>query len=150
MRVEPKALVRRLTPTATKMLEAAVARGASGRFYEVTVEHLLCEMLASDDSDCGLILRAFKQDRQRLLGRVERVLERMKTGNAGRPVFSENLFRWFEDAWLWASIEAGAARLRSGALFYALATTPGRHSAEDFDEIDAISAEQLKRDIEQI
>ena len=41
MRVEAKQLVRKLTPSATRALEAAVGRAAGSGFYEITVEHLL-------------------------------------------------------------------------------------------------------------
>ena len=41
MRVEPKAIVRRLNTTCTAMLEAAVAHAAGSRYYEIVPEHLL-------------------------------------------------------------------------------------------------------------
>ena len=51
MRVAPKALIRRMTPTATRLLEAAVGKAATGGFYEITVEHLLAAMLEPDEGD---------------------------------------------------------------------------------------------------
>ncbi len=36
MRVDAKSLIRKLTPTATRLLEAAVGRAAGGGFYEIT------------------------------------------------------------------------------------------------------------------
>src|SRR4051812_36245943 len=100
MRVEAKALVRKLTPTATRMLESAVGRAAQSSNYEISVEHLLVAMLAPDEGDVARVLHNANADRKRLLARVERELERMKTGNPGRPVVSENVFSWLEDAWL--------------------------------------------------
>lgn len=38
MRVDPKALLRRLDPACTEALEEAVAAAASGRFYEIVAE----------------------------------------------------------------------------------------------------------------
>ena len=150
MRVEPKNLVRRLTPTATRMLEGAVSRASEGRYYEIVVEHLLLAMLEPDDGDAAAILKHFQCDRGRLAVRVERVLERMKTGNPGRPVFSENVFRWMEDAWLLASVEFGATRLRSGALLTQLLANRSRYTSELFPELDDIPADRVKSELEEI
>src|SRR5690348_2689451 len=95
-RVQPEKLVGRLTPTPTKVLEGAVSRASEGRYYEIVVEHFLLTMLEPDDGDAAAILKRFGTDRGRLAIRVEKILERMKTGNPARPVFSENLFQWME------------------------------------------------------
>jgi type VI secretion system protein VasG len=150
IRVEPKALVRRLTPTATRLLEAAVARASSGRFYEIVVEHLLAQMLEPEDSDAARLLQHFQVDRLRLASSVERALQGLRTGNAGRPVFSESLFQWFEDAWLMASVEQGATRLRSGALFAQFVARRGRYTAELFPELDGMSRDELMAAMEAV
>jgi len=150
VRVEPKNLVRRLTPTATKMLESAVSRATEGRYYEIVIEHLLLALLEPDDGDAAAILKHFGQDRGRLLIRVEKLLERMKTGNSGRPVFTENIFRWLEDAWLLASVEFGALRLRSGVMLTQLVAQPGRYTGESFPELESISPDDLKSSLDDI
>src|SRR4029079_14491141 len=150
VRVEPKNLVRRLTPTATKLLEAAVSRATAGRYYEIVVEHLLLAMLEPDDGDGAAILKRFGTDRGRLAIRVEKICERMKTGNPGRPVFSQNIFQWIEDAWLLASVEYGAVRLRSGVLLAPLIAYPGRSTAETLQELEVIPPDELKRNLEDI
>ncbi|NPD25570.1 type VI secretion system ATPase TssH [Corallococcus exiguus] len=150
MRVEPKTLVRRLTPTATRMLEAAVARANSSRCYEIIPEHLLRQLLEDDDCEASLILRQFQVERARVLAAVEDSLRALRTGNAGRPVFSESLFQWFEDAWLMASLEQGATRLRSGALMGQWIARSARYSAESYPELDAIPVEALKKAFEEV
>ena len=116
MRVQPKVLVQRLSPICTGMLEAAVGRAAQGQYYEIVPEHLLYGILGQEDADANEILQFFGQDRLRLLGRVEKTLKDMKTGNAGRPVFSESLFQWIEDTWTVASLLYGVNKLRTGHL----------------------------------
>ncbi|RKH29479.1 type VI secretion system ATPase TssH [Corallococcus praedator] len=143
MRVDPKALVRRLTPTSTRLLEAAVARASTGRFYEIVVEHLLAQLLEAEDSDVARILSHFHVDRRKLAASVDRALQGMRAGTPGRPVFSETLFQWIEDAWLQASVEQGATRLRSGVLFAQFITRRNRYTAETFPELDAISRDEL-------
>ncbi|HEX8536755.1 MAG TPA: AAA family ATPase, partial [Cystobacter sp.] len=142
------ALVRRLTPTATRTLEAAVARASSGRFYEIVVEHMLAQLLEPEDSDVARLLQHFQVDRRRLATSVERALQGLRSGNAGRPVFSESLFQWFEDAWLMASVEQGAVRLRSGVLFAQFVARHNRSTAELFPELDAIPRDELMSALE--
>ncbi len=112
------------------------------------MEHVLAAMLdGPDEGDVARILARFGRDRTRLRDSVERTLQRMKTGNAGRPVFSESLFAWFENAWLLASIDAGAARLRTGALLAELVARSDRYLADSFGELEAIAADELKREL---
>jgi type VI secretion system protein VasG len=150
MRVEPKILVRRLSPVCTGMLEAAVGRAASGQFYEIVPELLLLQIVEQSDGDAAQILQHFGQDRQRLLGRLDRTLQAMKKGNAGRPVFAESLFQWIEDAWTIASLLYGVTALRSGHLLMQFCERSGRYTAEEFPEIEAIDTEVLRRDFDSI
>ncbi|WP_375773799.1 type VI secretion system ATPase TssH [Archangium gephyra] len=139
-----------MTPTATRTLEAAVARASSGRFYEIVVEHMLAQMLEPEDSDVARLLQHFQVDRRRLATSVERALQGLRSGNAGRPVFSESLFQWFEDAWLMASVEQGATRLRSGALFAQFVARRSRYTAELFPELESISRDELMASLEAV
>jgi type VI secretion system protein VasG len=150
MRVEPKTLVRRLTTTATRMLEGAVSRASTARCYEIVPEHMLRGLLDDEDGEASRILRQFQVDRAKVIARVEDTLRGLRTGNAGRPVFSESLFQWFEDTWLLASLEQGALRLRSGALMAQWIARSSRYSAETYPELDAISTEALKKAFDEI
>src|SRR6185369_4222799 len=148
MLVEPRALVRRLTPTTTRLLEASVGRASNSRAYEIVVEHLLCTMLEDERGDAARLLHQHSVDRNRLLAHVERVLTGLRTGNAGRPVFSESLFQWIEDAWVVASVDWGAVRLRSGFLLAQLILRPGRYTSETYPELEEISKEELRSTLE--
>ncbi|HLT36821.1 MAG TPA: AAA family ATPase, partial [Enhygromyxa sp.] len=132
------------------MLEAAVGRAAQGRFYEIVPEHLLHGIVGQEDGDAAEILKHFGQDRTRLIGRITRTLEGMKTGNAGRPVFAESLFQWIEDSWTLASLLYGVTRLRTGHLLLQFIERSSRYSAEEFPEIEAIDAEVLRREFDSI
>lgn len=147
MRVEPKSLVRRLTPTATRTLELAVGRAVGSQAYEVTVEHFLLAALDRADGEVHTLLKQFGQDPAALLSRIRRVLDRQKSGNPARPVLSDSLFSWFEDTWLYASLELSDARLRTGTLFAQLVYRSARYSAETYAELEAISVSDLKRDL---
>jgi type VI secretion system protein VasG len=150
MRVEAKSLVRKLTPSATRALEAAVGRAAGAGYYEIAVEHLLAQLLEPDEGDVARLLHERAVDRKQLAGRVVRAIQRMKSGNPGRPVISESIFNWLEDAWLLASVELGATSLRTGHLLLQLVVKPDRYTGEPYAEIEGLRADELKRDFETI
>ena len=62
MRVDPKALVRRLDPACTQALEEAVASAASGRFYEIVVEHVLLALLEPADGEAAAVLAEVRRE----------------------------------------------------------------------------------------
>jgi type VI secretion system protein VasG len=150
MLVEPKALVRRLTPTATRLLEEGVSRAASSRCYEIIVEHLLSVMLEQEQGDSALLLQHHGIDRLKLKAHVDRVLTSLRAGNSGRPVFSESLFQWMEDAWVVASVDGGAVRLRSGYLLAQLVFRPGRYTSESYPELEGVSKDAMKGSLEEV
>ena len=132
------------------MLEGAVGHAAGGQYYEITCEHLLLKLLDQADGDAELILQRFGQRRIPLVQRVQKALERVKTGNAGRPVFSESVFQWIEDAWVVASLNYGATSLRSAHLLLQFIDRPSRYSGESFPEFDNIPPGELKKNLEEI
>ena len=147
MRIEPKNLVGRLSPTATRALESAVGRAATGQFEEIVPEHLLLVLLGPDEGECAAVCKALKVDRDRLAERVERGLERLRTGHTTRPVIARTVFRWLEDAWLHASLDLGEERIRSGVLFARFILDTDRYTPEAYPEFDRVSKEELERDL---
>jgi type VI secretion system protein VasG len=150
VRVDPRLLVRRLTTTCARALESAVVRAHADHFYEVTVEHVLLALLESPKSDAEPVLRHFGKDVRQVASRLVRALETARTGNAARPVFSDGVFAWFEDAWLWTSIEHGASRVRSGVLLAQYIDRPRRYSGEPLPELDEIPSAELKQRLSEI
>ena len=150
MRVDPRSLVRKLTPTATRALEAAVGRAAQGGYYELSVEHLLSALLEPDAGDVPRLFQRWSVDRRRLWARVERELGSLKQGNPGRPVISESVFRWLEDAWLLASVELGALKLRTGHLLRAAAREAGALPGDGYAELDELQLAEVRRDLAEV
>ncbi len=130
MRADPKALVRRLTPSATRHLELSAGKAVSAQHYEIDVEHMLLAMLADADGECAAALRHFRQPSEKILNAVERALTELRAGNPKRPAIAQNLFQWLEDAWLTASLELGEIRLRSAVLLYQTLLQPERYLGE--------------------
>jgi len=142
--------VRKLTPTATRVLEAAVGRVASGTFYEVSVEHLLQTMLEPDEGDVARVFHNWSIDRKKLSAKLERVIARMKTGNSGRPTISQSVFDLIADAWLLASVDLGSSHLRTGHLLLQIINQPERYTGEAFPEIEEFRYDEVKRDLEEV
>ncbi len=147
MSVQPKSLVNRMTPTAKQLLEAAIGRAAASQHYEVTIEHMLAQMIAPDDGDVAAIYLHYGRNRKPLQNRVDKILQHMKSGNSSRPVFSGSLWKWVQDAWIHGSLEQGATLIRTGHLFYCLIRYPGRYIGEVLPELEDFSVEELDREL---
>ncbi len=97
-----KHLLGRLNAYSKRALEAGAGLCVSRANYEVTLDHLLIMMVEDNERDFQLILRHYGVEPGRVKRSLQRGLEEMRTGNAGRPVFSPMLIDWFGDAWLLA------------------------------------------------
>jgi type VI secretion system protein VasG len=151
MEVDIKGLIRKLNRTGTRALEGAAGLCVSRAHYEVTVEHMLLQLLDDGGADLQPILRHFEIDPSTLLRTLQHGLERLQTGNTGRPVFSPLLLLWFQDAWLVASVDHQEPLIRSGHLLLALAARPDRYTSEDLSSLlDPIRRDELKRDLQSI
>ena len=150
MRVDPKSLVKRLSPTATRALEAAVGRAANGQYYEVTPEHLLASLLAPADGDAEYLLAEYGKSRTQLATRLDRALERMRSGNGSRPVLSQALFSWLRDAWLVASVERGSTMVRTADLIACFAENIDRYSAESLPELEDLPHAEVRQKLSDI
>ncbi len=152
MNVNLKSLIGRLNDTTRTALEAAAGLCLSRTNYDVDVEHLLLKLVETPDTDIAKILRHFEIDVSRLTKDITRSLDRLKTGNARTPALSPRLPRLVEQAWLLASIEYGAARVRSGHVLLALLSDDdmSRLAVEISKEFSTISVEPLKKKLTDI
>ncbi|HEX8369283.1 MAG TPA: type VI secretion system ATPase TssH [Pyrinomonadaceae bacterium] len=146
MNVNLKSLVGRLNTTCHGALDSAVGLCLSRTNYDIEIEHILAKLLESGDTDFDKILRHYECNPDRVTKDVATALDRLKTGNSRKPGLSDRLPNWFQDAWLLASVEYGAARVRSGHLILALLANDGlaRIAREISREFNHISVESLK------
>lgn len=119
-----KVLVGKLNDTCRAAAERAASLCMSRGNYEVDLEHLFLALSERKRSDFALLARQFDVS----LTAIERDLQdevgRFRTGNTRTPVFSQNLPRLFEHAWLIASLDTQNTRIRSGHLLLSLLTDP--------------------------
>ncbi len=118
--VDLKSLVGRLTELARRHLEAAAGLTLSRSHYNVELEHLLLKLVETPGSDIAAVLRKQGIDAGRVASELNRALDKLRTGNARAPSLSPDIVSWLREAWLIASLEAGASRIRSGHMLVAV------------------------------
>ena len=152
MNVNLKSLVGRLNDTCRNALEGAAGLCLSRTNYDVEIEHILAKLLEQDDTDLHKICHHFEVNVDRLSKDVQQALERLKSGNSRTPGLSDRIPRWVQDAWLLASVDYGAARVRSGHLILALLLNESyaRIAREISKEFSHISAESLQQKLPDI
>src|SRR5208283_1735487 len=115
-----KTLIGKLNATCRGALESAAGLCMSHTHYEVDLEHFLLKLLDLKDTDFHKILRHFEVNADRLVADLTRAIEGFKTGNARTPVFSPQIPKMIQDAWMLASIEYADEVIRSGHIVLAL------------------------------
>ncbi|HKB06664.1 MAG TPA: type VI secretion system ATPase TssH [Candidatus Polarisedimenticolia bacterium] len=145
VQVDLKPLLRRLNGFCTRSLEAAAGQCVSSTHYEVTVEHMLLKMAEDPGADLARILEHFEIEPARVRRSLQKAIESLRSGNAGKPVFSPILVQWIQDGWMLSSIDLSLAEVRSGALVAALVAQPERYLTGDHPELARIQAGELRR-----
>ena len=149
MNVNLKSLVGRLNDVSRGALEGGAGLCLSRTNYDVEIEHLLAKILEQDDTDLHKICAHFEVNSDRLTKDVSVALDRLKNGNSRTPGLSDRIPLWIQDAWLLASVDFGAARVRTGHLVLALLANErfARIAREISKEFDHISVEKLQTDL---
>ncbi len=149
--VEPKSIIKRLSRSCTNALEAAVAQCVNARHYEVTVEHIMLALLDDSNSDIAFLVMHYDLDPSQLRAVLQRSLEDLRTGNAGRPVLSPNMLEWMQDAWLTGSVEYGYQKVRSGVLFARLVQQAQRYSMSNIGPyLERIPKDDIKTNLSKV
>src|SRR5579859_3661600 len=118
--IDLKQLVGHLNDPSRRALEAAAGLTLSRTHYNIEIEHWLITLADRADGDVAAILRHYEIDQGRFASDLNRVLDRMKTGNGRAPSLAPDIVELVKQAWLLASLELGAAQIRSGHLLLAL------------------------------
>ncbi len=150
MKSNLKGLIARLNPYCTRALEGASGVCVNRSHYEVSIEHMLLQLLDDPQSDIPLLLAHFEIDTAQWVKQLQEELEGLKNGNPGKPVFSSSLLNLFEDAWIVSSVELGQGQVRSAALLAALADNPLRYGGEFLDSLDKVSLQEIVAQFENL
>jgi type VI secretion system protein VasG len=146
--IDLKRLIGRLDDHCRRSLEAAAGLTLSRSHYNVELEHLLLKLADGSGTDIATILRHYEVDQPRLFADLTAGLDRMTTGNTRAPGLSPDIVEVVRQAWLFASVEIGSARVTSGHLLWALLAdeTLARRAREMSSQFARIMPDALKRD----
>lgn len=127
IQIDLATLVKRLAPFAKQALEAAASECMSQQASEITVAHVLLQMLATPRSDFRVIAERAEISGEEL--RQALTVENYATTRSSDsyPSFSPMLVEWLKEAWLLASAEMQQTELRGGVLLLALLHSPLRY-----------------------
>src|SRR5215831_5011546 len=150
--VDLKSLIGRLDDLCRRSLEAAAGLTLSRSNFNVEIEHWLLKLLEAPDSDLLAILRQYDVEPSRLSADLTRVLDRLKTGNTRAPALSPHVVQLAREAWMLASLDYGASRVRSGHLLCALLSEESLAglAREASAQLARIVPEALRRELPKI
>lgn len=147
IQIDLATLVKRLNPFAKQALEAAASECMSQQAVEITVSHVLLQMLAILRSDLRVITEraGISTDDLRQALTVENYATTRSVDSY--PSFSPMLVEWLKEAWLLASAEMQQTELRGGVLLLALLHSPLRYVLPAAARLlTAINRDQLQQD----
>jgi len=146
IRIEMSTLVKRMHPLVRNALERAAAVSVNKQAEEITVNHLLYELICTPLCDIHIIMNEYGVDtenaRASLLALID--LSPISAYPEAYPSFSPLLVEWLQDSWLFGSTELDHNKLRSGALLLVLLKHRHRYlNAESCRLIEDIHHDQL-------
>ncbi|ECJ4508576.1 type VI secretion system ATPase TssH [Salmonella enterica subsp. salamae] len=147
IQIDLATLVKRLNPFAKQALEAAASECMSQQAAEITVSHVLIQMLAIPRSDLRVITERAGISTDDL--RQALTVENYATSRVADsyPSFSPMLIEWLKEACLLASAEMQQTELRGGILLLALLHSPMRYVLPAAAQLlTAINRDQLQQD----
>lgn len=127
IQIDLPTLVKRLNLFSRQSLEMAASECMSQQAAEITVSHVLMQMLAMPRSDLRVITRRSDIGMEEL--RQALTVEKYPTARSADsyPAFSPMLVEWLKESWLLASAEMQHSELRGGVLLLALLHSPLRY-----------------------
>lgn len=147
IQIDLATLVKRLNPFSKQALEMAASECMSQQAAEITVSHVLIQMLAIPRSDLRVITDRADIGADEL--RQALTVENYATSRVADsyPSFSPMLVEWLKEAWLLASAEMQQTELRGGVLLLALLHSPLRYVPPVAARLlTAINRDQLQQD----
>ncbi|MFP4587518.1 MAG: type VI secretion system ATPase TssH [Desulfohalobiaceae bacterium] len=133
--VDMRALLGKLNDVCAQAMQDSAGLTVSRTHYEITVEHFFQKCLEASDSDLPLMLDRLGVNQGEFKTALNEALEDLKTGNAGKPVFSPLLLELLQIAWLISSVDLGEPRIRSGAVLLSFLSKPSFFSSSGLGQL---------------
>lgn len=120
VKVDIKALVKKLNPYCTNALESAIGLCMQSEHAEITVLHWVDKLLQDPNADFVKLFEINAVDLQAFRNALRKELADLPKALAAKPSFAPELFDLIQDAWLMSSVSFGEHTVRRGAIFLAL------------------------------
>ena len=104
--VDLRSLIAKLNNPCRQALEAAAGLTLSRSHYNIELEHWLLKLLDIRDSDLAACLNHYGVDPAALAADLNKVLDRLKTGNNRAPTLAPQVVQLAREAWPLASLTA--------------------------------------------
>jgi type VI secretion system protein VasG len=150
--ISRSALFGRLNQTALKGIETATSFCKMRGNPYVELVHWLHVLLQDSSNDLSTIRTAFGIDDTKLAKDVVAGLDALPRGATSVSDFSPQIEESIEKGWLYASLQFGAAKIRSGYLLYGMLKTPTLKNAlfALSGEFRKVNADKLAQEFEAI
>jgi type VI secretion system protein VasG len=150
--ISRSALFSRLNANALKAIETATGFCKMRGNPYVELVHWIHVMLQDAQNDVAAIRSAFGLDDEALARNVVATLDALPRGATAISDFSPQIEEAIEKGWLYASLQFGAGRVRTGHLLYGMLKTPTLRNAlfGISGEFRKVQAEKLGAELEGI
>ncbi len=147
-----KSLIGKLNNPCRVALESAAGLTLARTHYNVELEHWLLHLVAIKDGDVARIIARYEVDADRLSQDLNRIIDRISTGNTGAPALAPQVVHLAREAWLFASVNRDTYQVRSGHVLVAFLSMEGLPAAlrNAFVQLARIQVDVLARDLNQI
>jgi len=147
--IDLRSLVAKLSDPCRQALEAAAGMTLSRTHYNVEIEHFLIKLLDIQGGDFQTCLTHYGVDLGALAAGLNRVLDRLKTGNSRPPALAPQVVSLVREGWILASLGGGASKIRSGHLLAALLNDDSLAAVarEASPEFAKVPAEALRNEL---
>ena len=147
IQIDLATLVKRLNPFSKQALEMAASECMSQQATEITVSHVLIQMLAIPRSDLRVIAERADISAEDLRQALTVENYASTRSAVSYPSFSPMLVEWLKESWLLASAQMQQTELRGGILLLALLHSPLRYVLPAAARLlTAINRDQLQQD----
>jgi type VI secretion system protein VasG len=150
MAVTPRALIGKLNVTCQKALSEAFALCTARGHADVELEHWLLVLMNNPANDLAVVARQYDLDPRRVRRELGDAVDKFRTGNTrGSVAVSADLLTAVREAWMFASLEHDAGKVRSAHLLWAVLDdkVTGDALRKSSPELGRLSAERLRADL---
>ena len=147
--IPAKSLIGKLNATCRRGMEAAAGLCVSRTHFHVEIEHWILKLIETPGTDLPIVLKQYNLDVNRTKRELNAALDQFKTGNGRGPDLSFEILDAIREAWVLASLEYGAHRVRSAHLLTAMLNdrSMGMRLRAAAPELNKLNAELVQKEL---